>query len=78
MMTQKIFQIGLPVFLLWSAFYIFLCYIILKGVSQKMLKPINTLTKRIYKTIKSIRRLREVQEKHHIALEDQDAMYRSL
>ena len=43
-----------------------------------MLKPINTLTKRIYKTIKSIRRLREVQEKHHIALEDQDAMYRSL
>jgi len=45
-----------------------------------MLRPINTLTRRIHKSVKSIRKLRQVQAsaKHDFKLEEQDTMYRSL
>lgn len=75
---QSIFTKWLPLFLLWCGVYILFCYLVIRYISRQMLRPINTLTRRIYRTVMSIRGLRKAQERHHYELEAQDTMYRSL
>ena len=66
---DQVFVIWLPVIILWSCIYIFFCYMIIKYISRKMLKPINTLTRRIHITVRTIRLLRQAQSKHNLDIE---------
>ena len=77
-LKQAIYTKWLPFFIFWSGVYILFCYLIIRYVSWQILRPINTLTRRIYKIVMSVRGLRKAQERHHYELEKHDTMYRSV
>lgn len=74
----QIFKLWLPIFIVWSCVYILVCYLVIHFISHRMLQPINKLTKRIHKSVISLRQLRQAQDRHDFGIEMQDKMYRGM